>query len=72
MRLGSPNIRLIVVDEPTSAMDPVGEYELFERLRAQQAGRTMVCITHRFGHLTKHADMILYVHITMCSSLITY
>lgn len=61
MRLMSRKIKLVVVDEPTSAMDPLGEYELFEKLRAEQAGRTMICVTHRFGHLTKHADMILYV-----------
>lgn len=59
MRLKSPNIKLVVVDEPTSAMDSVGEYELFERLRASKSGRTMICITHRFGRLTKHADLIL-------------
>lgn len=59
MRLMSPKIKLLVVDEPTSAMDPLGEYELFEKLRDLQAGRTMVCVTHRFGHLTKHADLIL-------------
>lgn len=59
MRLMSRKVRLVVVDEPTSAMDPLGEYELFERLRAARAGKTMVFVTHRFGHLTRHADMIL-------------
>ena len=59
MRLMSPKIKLVLVDEPTSAMDAMGEYELFEALRAQQNGRTMVCVTHRFGYLTKHADLIL-------------
>ncbi|EKM54932.1 uncharacterized protein PHACADRAFT_119775 [Phanerochaete carnosa HHB-10118-sp] len=61
MRLMSPKIKLMVVDEPTSAMDPLGEYELFEKLRSLQAGRTLVCVTHRFGHLTKYADLILCV-----------
>ena len=59
MRLKSGKIKLVIVDEPTSAMDPVAEFELFEKLRAQQLGRTMICVTHRFGHLTKHADLIL-------------
>ncbi|GJE98947.1 hypothetical protein PsYK624_151850 [Phanerochaete sordida] len=59
MRLMNPRTRLVVVDEPSSAMDPLGEFELFERLRAMRAGRTMVFVTHRFGHLTKYADVIL-------------
>jgi len=59
MRLSSGKVKLLVVDEPTSAMDPSGEYELFERLRAMRTGKTVVFVTHRFGHLTKHADLIL-------------
>lgn len=61
MRLMNPKTRLVVVDEPSSAMDPLGEYELFERLREMRTGKTMVFVTHRFGHLTKYADVILCV-----------
>ena len=57
----SDKVKLVVVDEPTSAMDPTGEYELFETLRSMRTGKTMVFVTHRFGHLTKHADLILFV-----------
>ncbi|EKM54936.1 uncharacterized protein PHACADRAFT_255159 [Phanerochaete carnosa HHB-10118-sp] len=59
MRLMNPRTRLVVVDEPSSAMDPLGEFELFEQLRAMRQGKTMVFVTHRFGHLTKYADVIL-------------
>ena len=59
MRLMSDKIKLVVVDEPTSAMDPAGEYELFRTLRSMRQGKTMVFVTHRFGHLTKYADLIL-------------
>ena len=59
MRLMSDKVKLVVVDEPTSAMDPTGEFELFETLRSMRADKTMVFVTHRFGHLTKHADLIL-------------
>ena len=59
MRIMSEKIKLLVVDEPTSAMDPQGEFELFERLRSMRQGKTTVFVTHRFGHLTKHADLIL-------------
>jgi ABC-type multidrug transport system fused ATPase/permease subunit len=59
MRITDEKIKLVIVDEPSAAMDPEGEYELFKHLREARAGRTMVFITHRFGHLTKHADLIL-------------
>lgn len=58
-RILSGKTKLVLVDEPTSAMDPEGEFMLFERLRAMRRGNTMVFVTHRFGHLTKHADLIL-------------
>ena len=61
MRLSGGGIQLLAVDEPTSAMDPEGEYELFSRLKEQRGGKTVVFITHRFGHLTKYADQILCV-----------
>jgi ABC-type multidrug transport system fused ATPase/permease subunit len=59
MRMNTGNVKLVVVDEPSAAMDPAGEYELFKNLREARAGKTMIFITHRFGHLTKHADLIL-------------
>ncbi|KLO19102.1 P-loop containing nucleoside triphosphate hydrolase protein [Schizopora paradoxa] len=59
MRLGGGGIRFLAADEPTSALDPEGEYELFSRLKEQRGGKTVVFITHRFGHLTKYADTIL-------------
>lgn len=59
MRMYTGDTKLVLVDEPSSAMDPKAEYELFRNLRETRAGKTMICITHRFGHLTKHADVIL-------------
>ncbi|KAH7926141.1 P-loop containing nucleoside triphosphate hydrolase protein [Leucogyrophana mollusca] len=59
MRLFSDDIKLVMVDEPSSALDPQGEFELFERLRQARQGRTMIFVTHRFGHLTKYADIIV-------------
>ncbi|KAG2366065.1 P-loop containing nucleoside triphosphate hydrolase protein, partial [Suillus spraguei] len=59
MRMLSEDIKLVIVDEPSSALDPGGEYELFKQLREAREGRTMIFVTHRFGHLTKFADLIL-------------
>ena len=59
MRLGAEYVQFLAVDEPTSAMDPEGEFKLFSRLREERGRKTVVFITHRFGHLTRYADLIL-------------
>ncbi|KAJ6630319.1 P-loop containing nucleoside triphosphate hydrolase protein [Mycena sp. CBHHK59/15] len=59
MRFTSGAVRLVCVDEPSSSLDPEGEWELFKNLRLVREGKTMVFVTHRFGHLTRHADAIV-------------
>ncbi|KAF8172036.1 P-loop containing nucleoside triphosphate hydrolase protein [Mycena galopus ATCC 62051] len=59
MRFTSGTVKLIIADEGSSALDPEGEWELFKNLRDERQGKTMVFVTHRFGHLTKYADLIL-------------
>ncbi|KAJ7574122.1 P-loop containing nucleoside triphosphate hydrolase protein [Mycena floridula] len=59
MRLQSGKIKFVAVDEPTSALDAEGERDLFNNLREVRKGKTMVFVTHRFGHLTTCADMII-------------
>ncbi|KAF9020479.1 P-loop containing nucleoside triphosphate hydrolase protein [Hymenopellis radicata] len=59
MRFNSGLVRFVAVDEPSSALDPEGEAALFENLIKAREGKTLVFVTHRFGHLTKHADLIL-------------
>ena len=39
--------------------------DLFSRLRKLRGKKTMIFSTHRFGNLTRHADLILYVSITV-------
>jgi len=48
---------IIILDEPTSAMDPWAEADWLERFRRLAAGRTALLITHRFTTATR-ADMI--------------
>ncbi|KAG9098266.1 hypothetical protein FS749_004253 [Ceratobasidium sp. UAMH 11750] len=57
----SDKVRLLCYDEPSASLDPKAEYEMFERLRNLRGDKTMIFVTHRFGHLTKYADLILYV-----------
>lgn len=52
---------LIILDEPTSAMDPWSEVDWLERFRRLAAGRTALVITHRFTTAMR-ADVI---HVMM-------
>jgi len=61
MRFNSGKVKFVVVDEPSSALDAEGELQLFNNLIAVREGKTMVFVTHRFGHLTRHADQIMCV-----------
>ena len=47
----------VILDEPTAALDPRAEHELFERIRALLAGRTVLLISHRFSSV-RNADRI--------------
>jgi ATP-binding cassette, subfamily B, bacterial len=49
--------QIIILDEPTSAMDARAEYELFARLHDLVAGRTTITISHRFSTV-RMADCI--------------
>jgi ATP-binding cassette subfamily B protein len=48
---------LVVLDEPTSAMDSWAEQDWLNRFRALTAGKTALMITHRFT-TAMHADVI--------------
>jgi ATP-binding cassette subfamily B protein len=50
--------RLLVLDEPSAALDAQAEHDLFQRLRALAAGRTTIFISHRFSTV-RQADRIL-------------
>ncbi len=51
---------LLVLDEPTAALDARAEFEVFERFKALSAGRTAVLISHRFSSV-RMADHILVI-----------
>lgn len=48
---------LVILDEPSSALDPRAEAELFSRIRALLDGRTVVLVSHRFSSV-RSADRI--------------
>ena len=49
--------QIIVLDEPTSAMDAMSEYEIFKRFHRLLEGRSAILISHRFSTV-RNADRI--------------
>ncbi|KAG1722507.1 P-loop containing nucleoside triphosphate hydrolase protein [Suillus lakei] len=52
---------MLLFDEPSASLDPTAEHNLFERLRRSRGNKTLIFSTHRFGNLTREADLILYM-----------
>jgi len=52
------NAQLLILDEPTAALDARAEYEVFERFKELSDGKTGVLISHRFSSV-RMADRIL-------------
>ncbi|MET8631098.1 ABC transporter ATP-binding protein, partial [Kitasatospora sp. NPDC004669] len=68
LRLTTPDAHgrlpaLVVVDEPTSAMDPETEVETFEQIRQLTGlGVTVILITHRLGATAKADHIVVLDH----------
>jgi ATP-binding cassette subfamily B protein len=52
---------LLIMDEPSSALDPRAEHALFQALRDRQGVATTILITHRLANV-RHADRIFVLH----------
>lgn len=50
--------QLLILDEPTAALDPMAEAEIYARFAALAAGRAILLISHRLGS-ARLADRIL-------------
>ena len=55
------NAPVLILDEPSSALDVDTEYEIFSRFRNIVKGRTAIMISHRFTNV-KIADRIIVLH----------
>ena len=53
---------VLLLDEPTAAIDAGAEHELFERFRQLAADRTAIVISHRFSTVRTMADRIAVLH----------
>jgi ATP-binding cassette subfamily B protein len=54
------NAPLVIFDEPTSAIDAVSEYNIFNRIYEFFSGKTVIIISHRFSTV-RNADRIIVV-----------
>jgi ATP-binding cassette subfamily B protein len=50
--------QLLILDEPTAALDARSEFEVFKRFKELSQGRTAVLISHRFSSV-RMADRIV-------------
>ncbi|MBT7095255.1 MAG: ABC transporter ATP-binding protein [Bacteroidetes bacterium] len=55
------NAPILILDEPTSAIDAKAEYEIFERVQELQKDKTVIIISHRFSTV-RNADRILVLN----------
>ncbi len=51
------NAPIKIFDEPSSALDPIAEYELFESIMQDSRDKTMIFISHRLSSV-QNADMV--------------
>ncbi len=56
--LGALDAQVLILDEPTAALDAQAEYDMFNRFREMTHGKTNLLISHRFSTV-KMADHIL-------------
>lgn len=69
-RVDYRNPQVVVLDEPTAAIDGDAEQRIFDRLIRQPDGRTKILISHRYYTL-RHADQIIVIdggRIVECGS----
>jgi len=52
------NAKIMVLDEPTAALDPIAEAEIYRNFAALTEGKTTILVSHRLG-ITQLVDRIL-------------
>lgn len=56
------NAPILILDEPTSAIDAKAEFEIFERLFEFTKGKTVIIISHRFSTVRNASRIIVLDH----------
>lgn len=70
-RVFAQNADILILDEPSSAMDPIAEFEFFERLIEFGDNHTMIFISHRLSsaHLV---EKVIYMENGMINDIGTH
>ena len=55
------NNSIFILDEPTAAIDPIKETELYQRFAELTKGKTSIFVTHRLGSVL-YSDLVLFFH----------
>ena len=55
------NGAFLVLDEPTAALDPIAENDIYQKYNQMTAGKSSVFISHRLAS-TRFCDRILFLH----------
>jgi ATP-binding cassette subfamily B protein len=63
--------QVMILDEPTAALDARSEFEVFQRFRELSDQRTAVLISHRFSSV-RMADRILVLHLGQVEAVGTH
>ena len=54
------NAPILVLDEPTAALDPLAEHDIYQKYHNMMKGRTSIYISHRLAS-TRFCDRIIYL-----------
>lgn len=57
--------RLLILDEPTSNIDPEGQFEIYELLKKLNADKTVIVISHDISIVVQYAAKVAYVNRTL-------
>ena len=53
---------VLILDEPTSAIDAEAEYEIFSNLEKQYKNKTLVLVSHRFSTVRNAQKIVVLEH----------
>ena len=56
------NAPVLILDEPTSAIDAQGEFEIFQQIAQEQQEKTTLIISHRFSTVRKADRIVVLEH----------
>ena len=63
--------RILVLDEPTAALDPIAESEIYQKYNELSEGKTSIFISHRLAS-TRFCDRIFYIENGRISEMGTH